>query len=187
MRKLFTFNMMSLDGFFEGPGGSLDWHRVDEEFVRFALEQLAGLDTILFGRRTYEMMAGFWPSAEAIRADPDTAEAMNRLPKVVFSRSLGQADWHNSRLIKTDAAGAIKTLKTQPGKDMAIFGSANLIASLMPSGVIDQQRVMVNPLLLGQGTPLFQGLSGTLPLQFVSSRAFGNGNVLLCYAQPGVG
>jgi dihydrofolate reductase len=179
--RLLTFNMMSLDGFFEGPDHDLGWHNVDEEFSRFAVEQLAQVDTLVFGRRTYEMMAGFWPTDEALRADPDTAEAMNRLPKMVFSRSLVAVGWHHARLAGQDMAAEIAALKRAAVGDVAIFGSANLIASMAPLDVIDEHRVMLNPVVLGRGTPLFQGIATARSLRLVSARPFPNGNVLLRY------
>src|SRR5262245_33678488 len=100
MRKLFAFNMISLDGFFEGPNGDLSWHNVDEEFNQFAIEQTSSLGGILFGRVTYEGMASYWPTPPAQASDPEIAHLMNTLPKVVVSHTLQNADWHNTRLIK---------------------------------------------------------------------------------------
>jgi dihydrofolate reductase len=97
MRKLFSFNMVSLDGFFEGPNQDITWHNVDEEFNQFAIEQISSVDTYLFGRVTYQLMASYWPTQEAITNDPIIADLMNRLPKVVASRTLDKVDWQNMR------------------------------------------------------------------------------------------
>ena len=126
MRKVFLFMMVTLDGFFEGPNHEIDWHNVDEEFNEFAIDQLNEVDTILFGRVTYEGMASSWPTIAAIEDDPDVAARMNAISKIVFSRTLDRAEWSNSRLVKENIAGEVSQLKQQQGRDLAIFGSANL-------------------------------------------------------------
>jgi dihydrofolate reductase len=176
--------MLTLNGLFEGPDPwSLDWHNTDEEFNAFSVEQLNTIGTLLFGRATYQGMASYWPTPAAIESDPLVAEAMNSLPKIVFSRSLETADWNNSRLVKDHIADEITHLKQQPGKDLALLGSANLMSTLMRLNLIDEHRVMVNPVVLGRGTPLFQGVDDRLNLRLVSARPFTSGNVLLTY-QP---
>lgn len=183
MRKLFAFNMVSLDGFFEGPNQDINWHHVDDEFNQFAIEQTSAVDMLLFGRVTYELMASYWPTSVARTDDPIIADLMNRLPKIVFSRTLQRADWENTRVVKDHIAEEITALKQQPGKDIALFGSANLLATLMQMDLVDEHRVIVNPVLLGSGTPLFQGMKDQLELKLVKARVFDSGNVLLCY-QP---
>jgi len=180
MRKLFSFNMMTLDGFFEGPNGDINWHNAEnEEFNEFAIEQTSSVDTLLFGRKTYELMASYWPTETARTSDPIIADLMNRLSKIVFSRTLENPDWNNTRLIRENAQQEVTNLKMQPGRDMAIFGSANLISSLMD--VIDEHRVMVNPILLGGGSPLFKPTVDKVKLKLVNVRQFNSGNVLLTY------
>lgn len=186
MSKIFAFNMMTLDGFFEGPGPGSDisWHNVDDEFNDFAVEQLNEIGTIMFGRVTYEGMASYWPTPEAIANDPIVAQQMNDWPKIVISNTLDKADWNNTRLIKGgDVARELGKLKAQPGKDIAIFGSAKLVDSLMKMGLVDEHRVMVNPVVLGQGTPLFKSTPNKQDLKLVRTRTFKNGNVLLVYQQ----
>ncbi len=183
MRKLFSFNMVTLDGFFEGPNREIDWHNVDGEFNEFAIEQTSAVDMLLFGRVTYQLMASYWPTPSAIADDPIVANLMNRLPKIVFSRTLEKAEWNNTRLVKVHIAEEISKLKQQPGKDLALFGSANLLCTLMQMDLIDEHRIMVNPVILGNGNPLFQGAKDKLKLKLIKTRAFRSGNVLLCY-QP---
>ena len=183
MRKLFSFNMVTLDGLIAGPGGDISWHNVDEEFGKFANEQTGTADLLLFGRVTYQMMASYWPTEEAIKNDPIVAGQMNRSPKIVFSRTLGKAEWNNTRVIKDHIAEEITKLKQQPGKDMALFGSANLMATLMQLDLIDEHRIMLNPVVLGKGTPLFQGRKDPLKFKLVNTRTFRSGNILLYY-QP---
>ncbi len=179
MRKVFLFMMVSLDGFFEGPNHELDWHNVDEEFNKFATDQLNGVDVLLFGRKTYELMAGYWPTAK--EDDPAVAEKMNNLPKIVFSRSLMGAKWNNSRLVKENIAEEITKIKQHSGKDMAIFGSSGLCVSLIQLGLIDEFRIMVNPVVLGKGNTLFGGIAHKLSLELLRTKTFSSGNVLLYY------
>ena len=183
MRKLFSFNMVTLDGFFEGPDHDISWHNVDAEFNEFAIEQTSAVDALLFGRVTYRLMANYWPTPAAIENDPIVAGLMNRLPKIVFSRTLEKAEWNNTRLIRDRIAEEMLKLKQQPGDDLALFGSANLMSALMQLDLIDEHRIMVNPVILGSGNPLFKRTNDKLNLKLIKTRTFGNGNVLLCY-QP---
>ena len=181
MRKIILFMLVSLDGFFEGPNREIDWHNVDEEFNEFAIDQLNSLDALLFGRVTYELMASYWPTPAAIRDDPIVAGKMNALPKIVFSKTLQKVEWSNTRLIKDHITDEITKLKQQPGKDMAIFGSSDLALSLTELGLMDEYRIMVNPVVLGSGKPLFKGIQDRLTLKLLKTRIFRSGNVLLYY------
>jgi len=182
MRKVFLFNMTTLDGFFEGPNQDISWHNVDEEFNEFAIEQLNEIGTLLFGRVTYQGMASYWPTEHAINDDPAVAGLMNSLPKIVFSKTLDKAEWNNSRLIKENAIDEVLKLKQQPGKDIAIFGSSDLAVTLAQNGVIDEYRIIVNPVFLGNGTSLLKGIREKLNLKLLNARIFKSGNVLLYYA-----
>lgn len=179
--------MVSLDGFFEGPKHDLSWHNVDAEFNEFAIKQLDEADTLIFGRRTYELMAGYWPTKAAQEDDPGVAERMNNFPKIVFSKTLKNAGetevWKNIRLIKNNAVEELIKLKKQPGKAMAVLGSSTLCVSLIPTGIIDELRIMVNPVVIGKGTALFNGIKGMLKLKRIKTRSFKNGNIVLYY-QP---
>jgi dihydrofolate reductase len=174
--------MVTLDGFFEGPNQDISWHNVDEEFNQFAIDQLNEIGTLLFGRITYELMASYWPTELAISDDPQVAGLMNRMPKVVFSKTLNAAEWTNTGLIKENIAEEVLKLKKQPGKEIAIFGSSNLAVSLAEHGLIDEYRMIVNPVFLGEGTALLKGIKEKLNLKLVSTRTFKSGNVLLIYA-----
>jgi dihydrofolate reductase len=177
MRKVIVSNLMSLDGFFEGPNHELDWFVVDEEFFAYARDMLRGVDTIVFGRKTYQHMADYWPSAPA----EEIADQMNNLPKIVFSRTLERAEWQNSTLVKNDAIAEISKLKKLPGKDMVILGSASLASFLLQQGLIDEYRVILNPVLLGSGRPLFQDVKQRLRLKLSRTKLFGSGVVVLYY------
>ena len=181
MRKLISFMVVTLDGYYVGPNGEFDWPNVDDEFNEFAISQLNDIDTLLFGRVTYEVMADYWPTPAAVEGDPAIAGVMNDTPKVVFSATLGSADWENSRLVSGNAADAISELKQQPGKLLAMFGSPTLTVSLLEEGLVDELRVMVHPILLGAGKSLFTGLKDRVPLTLQTTTTFSSGNVLLSY------
>jgi len=181
MRKLLFFMLTSLDGYFEGPDHDINWHNVDDEFNDFAIEQLKLVDTLLFGRVTYEMMASYWPTPDALANDPIVAGIMNSYLKIVFSTTLPGVTWQNTRLVKANAAQEISRLKQQTGKDLIIFSSSDLAVTLIPHGLIDEFRIMVNPVVLGRGKPLFQGLQQPLSLKLAQTQTFKNGNVLLVY------
>ncbi len=183
MRRVLFFMMVSLDGYFEGKDQDISWHNVDEEFNEFAIGQLQEVDTLLFGRVTYEMMASYWPTQQARTSDPVVAEKMNSTPKIVFSRSLSEAKWENTRLVNQDFAAEITRLKSQPGKDMIIFGSSDLAVSFIEHGLLDECRIMINPIVLGGGRSVFEGVHDRLRLKLLRTRVFHSGNVLLYY-QP---
>ncbi len=183
MRKVIVFMMTTLDGYVADPNGEIDWHVVDNEFNEFAIQQLDSVDVLLFGRVTYEGMASYWPTAVATANDPEITEKMNTKSKIVFSRTLDRADWQNTRLIKGNVADEIAKLKQQPGKDLIIFGSSKLSASFVNLGLIDEFRIMVNPVVIGGGQALFAGVSEPLKLKLLNTRTFRSGNVLHYY-QP---
>ena len=187
MRTVMFFMMTSVDGFFEGPGHDIDWHNVDEEFNDFAIDQLNSADMLLFGRVTYELMASYWPTPEARANDPQVAGAMNALQKIVVSTTLDRADWENTRLIKENVAEEVARLKAQDGKDLIVMGSSDLAASLAESGLVDEFRIMVNPVVLGEGKLVLSGIKRRLNLKLLKTRTFGNGNVLLIYAPAAKG
>jgi dihydrofolate reductase len=180
VRKLVWQQMMSLDGFMEGEKGTgdLDWFVTDDEFGRFILEMGKTIDTIVFGRVTYQMMAACWPTSN----EPE-APMMNDLPKVVFSRTLKQVEWKNSRLAGLDVAQEIDQLKRHGTKDIAMFGSSDLASTFMHLNLIDEYRIMINPVVIGRGHPLFKNVERTR-LQLVKAQPFRAGNVMLYYQPP---
>lgn len=175
------FNLVTLDGYFEGPNREIDWHNVDDEFNEFAIEQLNTTDLLLFGRVTYELMASYWPTETAVKNDPIVAGKMNSLPKIVFSNMLSSVEWNNTRLVKENITEEILKLKQQPGKDIFIFGSSDLSLTFIKHGLIDEYRIIVNPVVLGSGKPLFKGIDSRLNLKLIKTRTFKSGNVLLYY------
>jgi dihydrofolate reductase len=181
MRQIFAFDVATVDGYYEGPNQEFDWPVVDEEFNEFAVAQLDEADTLLFGRATYQAMASFWPTPMAEQSDPEVAARMNGYSKIVVSRTLEQAEWANTRVVKD--AGELAKLKHEPGKGIVTFGSFRLTVSLLKLGLIDEIRIMVNPIILGGGKSLFHTADERIPLKLRTTRTFASGNVLLCY-QP---
>ncbi len=183
MRKVIMWNLVTLDGFFEGPKSwEIDWHDYvwGEELERLSLEQSKSIGMLLFGRVTYQGMAGFWPSQKG-----EIAEFMNEVPKVVFSRTLSKADWNNTKLVRDHAEEEIIRLKKQPGKDLLIFGSANLSSTLTQAGLIDEYRLCVAPVVLGGGSPLFKASPARLRLKLLEARPLRSGGVILRYQPNG--
>jgi dihydrofolate reductase len=158
MRKIIVMMSVSLDGFIEGLDRELDWHMVDDELHSHFNEQLSAMGAFLNGRITYELMAGFWPTADT---DPSSTGPMvefariwRDMPKMVFSRTLERADW-NTTVIRDVVAEDVMELKAQPGGDLAL-GGADLAAAFMRHDLIDEYRLYVHPIVIGRGKPLFQ-------------------------------
>lgn len=183
MRRLILWNLVTLDGYFEGPKSwDFDWHETvwGDELERFSLEQMAAADLLLFGRVTYEGMAAYWPSEEG-----EIADVMNRIPKIVFSRTLGDAGWSNTTLVKDPPEEVVPSLKQQAGKDILLFGSANLAATLTEHRLIDEYRLCLTPVVLGGGNPLFKPSSKRLKMTLVDARPLTTGGVILRYQPAG--
>jgi len=185
MRKLAAFTIVSLDGFFAGPNGEIDWFRhEDEEDRQFSIEQADPSSTLVFGHTTYEMMKSFWSSPFAIKNDPVIAGVMNNAAKIVFSKTLEPVKdgpvWKNVRIIREITPGAIRDLKEEPGGDMAILGSGSIVQQLANLSLIDEFGLMVNPIILGTGKYLFQGVR-KMELERLETRTFRNGKVFLRY------
>jgi len=179
MRKLIAWNVMTLDGYFEGAAPwSIDFHSLiwGEEVNKLSDSQLADAGLLLFGRKTYEGMAKYWPTAP----EAEGAE-MNSLPKAVISNTLESADWNNTRLLKGDAVELVRQLKAEDGKTIYVFGSAELLASLLAAGLVDEFRICIAPILIGKGNPLFKQQEQSMPLELVSAKGLDNGGVLLSY------
>lgn len=184
MRKLIVFNHVSLDGYFTDVNGSMNFAQnpiPDAEWEAFVTGNASGGGTLVFGRVTYELMASFWPTPFATEQMPAVAERMNNLTKVVFSRTLEASSWNNTRLIKADLAGEIRKMKQEDGEDMVIFGSGTIISQLAIEGLIDEYQIIVDPVVLGKGRTMFDGIKEKLTLKLTKTHAFHNGNTLLCY------
>jgi dihydrofolate reductase len=183
MGRLIYSMSVSLDGFVNTPSGSLDWVMVDEELHSFFNDEAREASAFLYGRRLYDLMTGYWPTAEtdpaATPAELEFARIWRETPKIVFSRTLEQVDW-NSRLVRDDAVAEVTRLKAQPGFDMSVGGPLTA-ATFMRAGLVDEYRLYVNPVILGAGTPFFPELDDRIALDLVETRTFGSGVVYLRY------
>lgn len=168
--------MISLDGFIEGPNKELDWHIWDEETEAFMYDVLGSVDGILLGRKSYELMKAYWPAS-----GDSIAHQMNYLPKFVFSNTLTTADWKNTTIINGDLEQEVKALKNKPGKSLILFGGADISAAFKQHHLIDQYWLFFNPVLLGDGTPLFKNSTARTCLYLLDTKVFRCGIVLLKY------
>jgi dihydrofolate reductase len=177
VRKLFWQMMVSLDGFAEGPKRELDWHVTDGDFNRYVHGMLDSIDAILLGRVSYQMFADYWPTST-----DSIAPKMNALTKIVFSRSFKEPlAWQNSRLAGKDTTDEVARLKREPGRDLALFGSADLASTFIRLGLIDEYRLMINPVVLGNGLPAFKNRQTRMSLELAETKTLTSGVVLLTY------
>jgi dihydrofolate reductase len=185
MRNLIFFMHTSLDGFVAGPGGEMNWIKVDDEIFDFVGTMTDEADTALYGRVTYEMMQGYWPTAgdepDASKHDKEHSAWYNRVSKVVLSKTLSEAGLHNTKVISDELSENINKIKQQDGKNILIFGSPRASHSLLNEGLIDEFWLFVNPIILGQGLPLFKDVPGTIKLKLAGSKAFASGVIALHY------
>jgi dihydrofolate reductase len=186
MGKIVLMMSVSVDGFIEGPDREIDWHMVDDELHRHFNEQLGAMGAFLSGRVTYELMAGFWPTADQ---DPSSSEPMAEFariwrdtPKIVYSRTLERAGW-NTTIVREVVPSEVQQLKERTGGDLAL-GGADLAAAFLRQDLVDEYRIYVHPVRIGRGKPLFAPSDATVQLQLAESRSFGNGVVLLHYRRP---
>jgi dihydrofolate reductase len=185
MRKLAVFNNISLDGYFCDAGNSMAWAKMDNdaEFNAFTTANAESGGMLLFGRVTYDLMVAFWPTPVASQMMPEVAERMNNGPKIVFSRSMDKAGWNNTELVRDDMLGTVRRMKQEAGPDMVILGSGSIEAQFAAANLIDEYQVVVNPIALGAGRSMFDGLPQPVSLRCTMARAFKNGKVFLSY-QP---
>ncbi|GAA1124146.1 dihydrofolate reductase family protein [Kitasatospora arboriphila] len=186
MRKIVMLFSVSLDGYIERPDRRIDWHLVDEELHRHMNDVLRPMGGFISGRVTWELMAGYWPTADA---DPDApgpivefAEIWRSMPKTVYSRTLTHADW-NTEIRREVVPAEVERLKAEPGGDL-VLGGADLAAAFLQHDLVDEYRIYVHPVLIGAGRPLFPPAAADRPLQLMETRTFGNGVVLLHYGRP---
>jgi dihydrofolate reductase len=181
MRKIVLMSQVSLDGYIEGPGRDIGWHRVDDELHRHFNELVAGMGGLLSGRVTHELMAAYWPTADTDpEATPVTAEfavIWREIPKFVYSRTLEHAGW-NTTVVREVVPDEVRALKEQPGGDLCLSG-ADLAAAFLRHDLVDEFRVYVHPVIVGAGKLLFPAPGTPAALRLTESRTFGNGVVLL--------
>jgi dihydrofolate reductase len=187
MARLSVFNNVSLDGYFVDAHGDMSWaHNAapDEEWHAFVEDNARGGGVLAFGRITYELMAGYWPTPIAQEDDPVVAERMNNGPKLVFSRTLTEASWNNTRVV-ADAVAEIRRLRGASGPGLAIVGSGTIVSQLARERLVDEYQVVVVPVVLGVGRTMFDGVGERLGVRLTGTRRFANGNVVLTYEPAG--
>jgi dihydrofolate reductase len=179
MSRLIQWNLLSLDGYFEGAKSwDVEWFHgfFSKDLEQFSIEQLRRADALVFGRVTYEGMAAYWQTANG-----EDADFMNSLPKVVFSRTLERTDWANTRLVKSDVVDGVRKLKSQGSRDIFVFGSGEVCAELLAAGLFDEVRLGLVPLVLGRGTTLFGRDLSRRAMKLLEARPLANGCVILRY------
>lgn len=181
MKTLSVFNFLTLDGYYKGLNEDISWHRHGGEEADFASEGAQTESTLLFGRKTYEMMASYWPTEQGMKDNPGVADGMNKSQKVVLSTSLKTAAWQNTRIINKNAIAEVKKLKETGEKDITVLGSGSVVTQLADAGLVDVFQFMIDPVALGKGTPIFKDLTRLLNLTLTDSRIFSSGVVLLTY------
>ncbi len=181
MGKVIVFNLMSINGVFEAADPTLDWFNIDDEFNEFALNQLRSVDILLFGRQTYDGMYAYWTSDDASDNNPEFAKLMNTKKKIVFSKKMEKPQWEHTTVIKDNIKQQIHQLKDKEKKDLIIFGSADLVSTFLKLELIDEIRIMISPIILGSGKPLFKEIQDNIRLKLMESRVLNSGNILLNY------
>jgi dihydrofolate reductase len=185
MRKAIQSLSLTLDGFYAGPNGELDWVIADEFLHEYLTELINGSDAIIFGRVMYQLLEEYWPTAEIIPTltprELAFAKAINAIPKIVVSKTLDRADWNNSKVEKGDIIDLVSTMKQQPGKDLMIGGGAGIVASLAEHRLVDEYHFTVNPVALGRGKAFFGELREELRLKHLSTTVLDSGVVLQKY------
>ncbi len=185
MRKIISFMHLSLDGFVAGPNGEMNWIKVDEEIFDHVGKRIAETDAALYGRKTYEMMEGYWPTAgdapDASKHDRDHSAWYKKAHKIVLSKTMKDVDPPNTTIISDSLADRINEIKKQPGSEIALFGSPTATHALMQQGLIDGYWLFVNPIILGQGIPLFTNIKEQTKLKLVTTRSFASGVTELSY------
>ena len=185
MRKIISFMHISLDGFVAGPNGEMNWIKVDEEIFDHVGKRISEGDTSLYGRVTYEMMEGYWPTAadkpDASKHDIEHSRWYSKVNKVVLSKTLEEADVTNTTIITDNLSDRINEIKQQAGNEILLFGSPSATHSLQQLNLIDGYWLFVNPIILGQGIPLFTGIKEKIKLQLLTTRQFTCGVTELNY------
>lgn len=182
MRKIIVCNWLSLDGFISGPNGETDWFSWSDEIAAWYKVMQQGIDTILFGRKTFDTMAAYWPTPDSKNEDPAIIRHMNDSTKIVYSKTLAGSDWSNTIIKKSVDAGEITALKNQAGKDIILYGSGSIVSALANLQLIDRYYIMVNPILLGSGQALAAGLTRFTKLKRIHVQPFDAGGIMIQYA-----
>jgi dihydrofolate reductase len=186
LRKIIVTTWITLDGFLAGPNGEMDWVMVDETMGKYEDDLISSADTLILGRVTYQSFAGAWPyvpeNPSSSEGEKIYARKLNSMRKIVFSKSLEKAEWNNSQLVREVLLEEIARMKQEPGKDMVIYGSASIVQAFTNLGLIDEYQLLVHPVVLGSGKPLFGGIAKPAHLRLLQTQSFPSGVVGLYYA-----
>lgn len=184
MGRLVVFNQISLDGYFVDAHGDMSWAKEgdDDEYNAFMSQNASGGGALVFGRVTYDLMESFWTTPQAFAALPVVAERMNNLPKFVFSRTMSKASWQNTTVLEGNVVSVLRKMKDETPRDMAILGSGSIVAQIALSGVVDEYQMVVNPIVLGAGRTMFDGVAERFGLRLKNCRTFRSGKVFVSFA-----
>ena len=182
MRKLSAFNFITLNGFLNDDHGDISWHKHGTEENQYAADSMKAENILLFGRKTYEMMAGYWPTPMAKENDPEVAAGMNNAAKVVFSNTLTNAGWENTSIINGDIVEKVKQLKNTPGHNMTLLGSGSILSLFTENRLIDDYLIMIDPVAIGSGSSIFKGVGNLVDLKLNNVQTFKSGVILLHYS-----
>jgi len=178
MRKITSFIFQSLNGFYKGADEDISWHVHSEEGNEYSEKEMQADNILLFGSVTYELMYNFWPTKSAYEHFPVVAERMNSSEKIVLSNSLKKSEWNNTSIISGDTVQKIRELKSTKGKDITILGSGKVVRSLTDAVLIDEYKIMIDPVALGEGTSIFSGIKNNADLKFKSLNTFSKSGVI---------
>ncbi len=185
MRKIIVTTWITLDGYISGPNGVMDWIMVDETMGQYEYNLVNSADTLILGRVTYQSFAGSWPhvpdNPSVSEGEKEYARILNSMRKIVFSKSLEKAEWNNSQLMRGILPEDIAKLKQEPGKDIVVYGSASIVQAFTKLGLIDEYQLLVHPVALGSGKPLFAGLAEPAHLRLLQTKSFPSGVIGLYY------
>jgi dihydrofolate reductase len=185
MAKLNSFTFMSLNGFYKGMDEDIQWHQHGKEEAEYSVESLKTGNTLLFGRKTYEMMKSFWPTQMAFDTYPEVADLMNKAEKLVVSSSVTSADWNNTKIIHNNLVENIERLKLTHKNDITILGSGSLLRQLSEANLIDAYQIMIDPVFIATGQPILDNINRNINLKLKKSRVLNSGTILLFYEQKG--
>jgi len=191
MKKIFVHMIVSLDGYINGPDGEMNLHFVDDEFEDYINNLLKSIDGMIYGRKSFELLSQYWPTAAEnpdAAADPsnpekhiEAAHMMNELPKYVVSKTIKKAEWNNSHIISENLYGEISKLKNETGKDIALFAGGETASNFIRLNLIDELRIVLNPVVFGGGSPLFRGGYDRINLKLLKTKKFQSGAIVLYY------
>lgn len=183
------FNLISIDGYFADENGGIEWHHTDDEFNKFGMEQAKSFGTIIFGRTTYELFEDYWPNAlkdpKTSSDDRQIAQTIEDATKIVFSKTLKEVSWNNSKVFSEINPNNVNAWKEKEGRDAVIFGSGTIVQQFTKLGLIDEYRILINPVILGKGKSLFEN-ADMQELELTNTKVFKNGNVLATYIPTGL-